>query len=54
MTAFAPERSVSVLSHLSWRRLRGPADYRLLASLGQRANLADHVDDVLTVEALTN
>jgi mycothiol synthase len=54
MTAFVPERTISILSRLSWRHLRGPADYRVLASIGQRANLADHVDDVLTVEALAN
>src|SRR5207237_7982345 len=54
MATFIPERSLSIQSQLSWRHLRGPADYRVLASIGQRANLADHVDDVLTVEALAN
>jgi mycothiol synthase len=54
MATFIPDRTISTLSHLSWRHLRGPADYRVLASIGQRANLADHVDDVFTVEALAN
>src|SRR5258707_15256928 len=54
MATFILERSISILSRLSWRHLRGPADYRVLAKIGQRANLADHVDDVLTVEALAN
>ena len=54
MATFISERARSTLSLVSWRHLRGPADYRTLANIGQRCNLADHVDDVLTVEALAN
>src|SRR5579859_892326 len=54
MTTFVPERSISILPHLSWRHLRGPADYRVLANIGQRANLADHVEDVETIESIAN
>ena len=54
MTAYIPDTTSPILARLSWRTFRGPADYRALAAIGQRANLADHVDDVLTVEELAN
>jgi mycothiol synthase len=52
---FAPtsERAPSLPALLVWRHLRGPQDYRTLADIGRRANLADHVDDVVTLEWIT-
>src|SRR5450759_5102560 len=50
----APPRTTSILAGLRWRGLRGPADYRALANIGRRCNLADHVDDVPTVETIAN
>ena len=54
MTAYIPDKTSPILAHLSWRAFRGPSDYHALAAIGQRANLADHVDSVLTVEAVAN
>lgn len=50
----APPRTTSILAGLRWRGLRGPADYRALANIGRRCNMADHVDDVPTVETIAN
>ncbi len=54
MVTYIPDQTSATLAQVSWRTLRGPADYRMLANIGQRCNLADHVDDVLTVEAIAN
>lgn len=54
MTTYIPDTTSATLAQLSWRTFRGPVDYRVLAAIGQRANLADHVDDVLTIEAVAN
>ena len=54
MNTYTLERPRTTLPPLTWRNLRGPADYRVLADIGRRCNLADHVDDVLTIEAIAN
>ena len=54
MTTYAPERTLSTLSWLRWRTLRGPSDYRTLANIARRCNLADHVDEVPTVESIAS
>lgn len=54
MTTLTLEQFTSTQPCVSWRGLRGPADYRVLANIGRRCNLADHVDDVPTVDAIAN
>jgi mycothiol synthase len=54
MTTYTPERISTLPALLAWRALRGPVDYRVLANIGQRANLADHVEDVLTVDEVAS
>ena len=54
MVTDTTERHRTTHPLLTWRNLRGPADYRVLADIGRRCNLADHVDEVLTVEAIAN
>jgi len=48
MNLEAPVRLNAPPALLAWRNCRGPEDYRLLAAIGQRADLADHVEQVLT------
>jgi mycothiol synthase len=54
MVTDTTERHRTTLPPLTWRNLRGPADYRVLADMARRCNLADHVDEVLTVDAIAN
>ena len=54
MTTLLLERPSAVLKRITWRPLRGRADYRMLAKIGQRANLADGVDDVVTPDTVAN
>src|SRR5579859_1353457 len=53
---FAPplERKISLQASLSWRGWRGPADYQVLADIGRRANLADHVAEAITADSIAN
>jgi mycothiol synthase len=52
MTLFIPESSLAVVARVTWRHWQGPADNRVLASIGQHANLADHLRDVVTPESV--
>jgi mycothiol synthase len=54
MLTNAATRPPSTRVCVSWRNLRGPADYRVLADIGRRCNLADHVDEVPTVASIAN
>jgi len=50
MNLESPVRLNTPPALLAWRTFRGPQDYPVLAAIGQRADLAEHVEQVLTLD----
>src|SRR5258706_10442048 len=54
MNLDTPVRMGAPPALLAWRTFRGPEDYRVLAAIGQHADLADHVQQVLTLDDIVD